>query len=624
MSTNTTSQQIYDALVSKDFNPNALDIMGKDVNDPSKADLFSFEFKTENKNYGTVVVLLDSESNMEVYYGDNVGRTMEADDKNTWYDFLYLLRNIAKKNLYTFTLNDMNKLKYNMKSIAAVTEGTLLEGYYGTSKTSYSNQPKETKLIIKHSRPLGEDDARFRNIKTLFVQTNEGERFKLPFTSLTGGKAMARHVAEGGNPYDAFGQHIVEMMTEMATLQRFLRASKNKGYVSEANDLVEKSERHYNRLKRKAKRLISRRGYHEELEAHDPISITDLDETVDEIRELFLNQQLDARVESALPLLAKIQQEATQQDYNNLQKGREVIQQIEKHKTTPVTVPKIKGQVTQKTADEPDITKMKIKDIPGYYIQKGIDNVKQIDYDMGAEYKRVAGQIADKISGKSTGTVSKDQVKQRYDKLKSIPYIGDKAAADFEKNIKDDPRVKKEGVHMKELEEFEQWIDSLSAELVNENPTEEEPDSPEAVQNFDKDDQLVDDKMARVPVDAPISTHTVQKGDTLYSLAKKHGTSVDKLKQINRQDTDTINVGQKLNVPEDEQLEEAKTGYCSDQCCGSDVKAEDCTCSPDCKHCNCNAVEEVIDIDTGKQALKAERDPMLDDIELERLKALIR
>jgi LysM repeat protein len=96
------------------------------------------------------------------------------------------------------------------------------------------------------------------------------------------------------------------------------------------------------------------------------------------------------------------------------------------------------------------------------------------------------------------------------------------------------------------------------------------------------------------------------------------------LKQINRQDTDTINVGQKLNVPEDEQLEEAKTGYCSDQCCGSDVKAEDCTCSPDCKHCNCNAVEEVIDIDTGKQALKAERDPMLDDIELERLKALIR
>ena len=308
MATNSTSQQLYDTLVSKDFDPKPLDLMGKDVIDPSQADLFSFEYKTENKNYGTVVVLLDSESNMEVYYGDNVGRTMESNDKNDWYDFLYLLRNLAKKNMFTFSLNNMNRLKYNMKTMAAVTEGKLLEGYYGSSKTSYSNQPMETKLIIKHSRPLGEDDARFRNVKTLFVQTQEGERFKLPFTSLTGGKAMARHVAEGGNPYDAFGQHIVEMMAEMATLQKFVRASKNKSYSGEAGELVEQAVKHYSALKRKAKRIIGRRGYHEELEAYDPITITDLDETVDAVRELFIQQSLDERVEQALPLLAKIQE----------------------------------------------------------------------------------------------------------------------------------------------------------------------------------------------------------------------------------------------------------------------------------------------------------------------------
>ena len=32
--------------------------------------------------------------------------------------------------------------------------------------------------------------------------------------------------------------------------------------------------------------------------------------------------------------------------------------------------------------------------------------------------------------------------------------------------------------------------------------------------------------------------------------------------------------------------------HCSDKCCGSDVKAEDCNCPPDCEHCNCNAVSE--------------------------------
>lgn len=37
---------------------------------------------------------------------------------------------------------------------------------------------------------------------------------------------------------------------------------------------------------------------------------------------------------------------------------------------------------------------------------------------------------------------------------------------------------------------------------------------------------------------------------------------------------------------------EARDTHCSDECCGSDVKAEDCTCPPSCKHCNCNAVKE--------------------------------
>ena len=40
------------------------------------------------------------------------------------------------------------------------------------------------------------------------------------------------------------------------------------------------------------------------------------------------------------------------------------------------------------------------------------------------------------------------------------------------------------------------------------------------------------------------------------------------------------------------ELGEAKDTHCSDKCCGSDVKAEDCTCPPTCKHCNCNAVTE--------------------------------
>ena len=39
-------------------------------------------------------------------------------------------------------------------------------------------------------------------------------------------------------------------------------------------------------------------------------------------------------------------------------------------------------------------------------------------------------------------------------------------------------------------------------------------------------------------------------------------------------------------------IEEGMDTHCSDKCCGSDVTREDCTCSSDCDHCNCNSVNE--------------------------------
>src|SRR6056300_1738000 len=52
-----------------------------------------------------------------------------------------------------------------------------------------------------------------------------------------------------------------------------------------------------------------------------------------------------------------------------------------------------------------------------------------------------------------------------------------------------------------------------------------------------------------------------------------------------------------------ENYESEKDTHCSDKCCGSDVKREDCTCSPDCEHCNCNATN----VDEGKYKNDAQR-----------------
>lgn len=299
------STELYDLLVTKDLEPEILDSQGKAVTDPTQAELFSFDWKTDSHNYGTVVVLLGTDNNLEVYFGDNLGRGMEGEDKKQWYSFLEQMKRFATSHLLNFEVNNLNRLKYTMQGMAAIKEG-LFESYYGTRKVSYSDQPKKTKLVIKHNRTLGEGDARFRYIESLFVETENGERFKVPSRNLTHGKMLARHVAEGGNPYDPFGQYINKMVSEISTLSRFVRAAKNKKFDQEAAGLVETAVRHYGDLKAKAKHMISQRGYREELERFDPASFTDSEVAVEAIRDMFIEQTLDHRIEEALPVLAKL------------------------------------------------------------------------------------------------------------------------------------------------------------------------------------------------------------------------------------------------------------------------------------------------------------------------------
>ena len=50
-------------------------------------------------------------------------------------------------------------------------------------------------------------------------------------------------------------------------------------------------------------------------------------------------------------------------------------------------------------------------------------------------------------------------------------------------------------------------------------------------------------------------------------------------------------------------MKESKDTHCSDDCCGADVKAEDCTCSGNCSGCNCNQVSEAKKLDTNDNGI---------------------
>jgi hypothetical protein len=233
---------------------------------------------------------------------------MDSEDKTEWYEFQHQLKNFATKNFMTFGSQNINKLKYSMQGQAALKEG-LFESWNGTKNVSYNGGPDSVRLMIKHKRPMGVNEARFRQVESLFVETAEGERYKLPFRNLSGGRAMVEHVRQGGKPYDMRGAHIVNMVEEINVLSRFRRASKGQVFEGETANLVNETNAYYETMSRTLKGLASGRGYSNYFESWNPADITGQDVIIEDIKTLFVQETIDSRIEQALPILARIQQQ---------------------------------------------------------------------------------------------------------------------------------------------------------------------------------------------------------------------------------------------------------------------------------------------------------------------------
>jgi hypothetical protein len=287
-----------------------LDVAGKPAPDPSEAEIFSFDFRAESgRDYGTVVIMLNDSGDMEVYCADNVGKTMEEPDKTDWFQFLEQLKNFAvRTNRMNFGIKNLNHLRYSMQGQAAIREG-LFESWQGKRDVSWNAGANESRLMIKHKRNLGEGEARFRYVESLFIETAEGERYKLPFRNLTAGKAMLEHVRNGGRPYDLRGQHIAEMVTELTLLSRFKRANAGKLLEGDTATLVEQTTAYYENLQRSLKSLTNRRGYSEYFESWTPLEVSQESVVIEGLKHLFVTQSIDQRIEDALPVIAKIQQQ---------------------------------------------------------------------------------------------------------------------------------------------------------------------------------------------------------------------------------------------------------------------------------------------------------------------------
>lgn len=71
--------------------------------------------------------------------------------------------------------------------------------------------------------------------------------------------------------------------------------------------------------------------------------------------------------------------------------------------------------------------------------------------------------------------------------------------------------------------------------------------------------KLPSDKVSDIEKEENTISYTVQKGDSLYSIARKYDTTIDRIKDLNNLTTNLLSIGQVLLIPTDTNLETTYT-----------------------------------------------------------------
>jgi len=138
-------------------------------------------------------------------------------------DMYMSLREMAKNYNLLPTVRIFGKHLEPKDFESFVASSTVAESAFGSTRTSYHPQP-QAKVVLRHSKPVAEEKpgSRSRNIKQIYIDNNQGERFKFDVPYLTAARAMARHVSDGGAPYDEKGRVIYDMAVERQDLRKLV------------------------------------------------------------------------------------------------------------------------------------------------------------------------------------------------------------------------------------------------------------------------------------------------------------------------------------------------------------------------------------------------------------------
>ena len=317
-SLDTISEDLFNKIRGRFPSVTIGDENGKLTNDPKQARFYDFDYKKGGANLGKVSISVSEES-VDVMYAQSFMEDQDEVTKQNWYEFLREIRAFAKKRLLKFDVRDITKSNLDRRDYKFLSQNrntTMSESrLWGTSKVSYQNIGS-ARLNIRHRSSINQEQAaaRTRNIDRIFIESPEGERFRYPYRHLAGARAMARHVAEGGTPFDNFGKHVIGLSEELNNLKKFKTYVNRSAVMAEGlSQYMDVIESRAKDVKRELESIQKSKGYANIIENYETVV---LEEVPDDVKTNWIDEltirQFNEDLKDIFPYIYRLVGEAKQ------------------------------------------------------------------------------------------------------------------------------------------------------------------------------------------------------------------------------------------------------------------------------------------------------------------------
>ena len=334
------SQDLFDKVRSRFQNLEMGDETGAVTIDPSEARFFDFDFVNEGVNLGRVSISLNDVGSLKIYYSQGITENQDDPAKQLWYNFLKEMRLFSMRRLLRFDTRDIAKTNLDKNDFQhlATTQAPKEEDPTMNMNESRWNQKSSkktsravkgaTEVIVRHHKSVDEmypgARSQKKNIRAIYIQNADGERFKYPFIHPAGAFAMAQHVDHGGVPHDPAGKAIVRMSEQIAQLQEFQRQVQHTSLHDDAMGITDRAVGRLNELKSTIEALSKRHHYESwvsELAVDQGPELMELDPvTMETYKSKFTETNFKEDLASFFPLIHSIMQETNTVDLEDFVK----------------------------------------------------------------------------------------------------------------------------------------------------------------------------------------------------------------------------------------------------------------------------------------------------------------